>query len=55
MNNKVLNEIREFAVSRLNAAYGYCGVAESDTLLLINSDDKSGNDIIIKITIKPED
>jgi len=40
MNNKVLNEIKEFAVSKLNATYGYCGVAESDTFLMINSDDK---------------
>jgi len=53
--NKVINEIKEFAVSKLNAAYGYCGVAESDAFLMINSDDKNGNDIIIKITIKPED
>jgi hypothetical protein len=54
MNNKILNEIKEFAVSKLNSAYGYCGVAESDTFLMINSDDENGNDIVIKITLKEE-
>ena len=41
MKNKILNEIKEFAIKRLNEEYGYCGVAESDTFVMINSDDKT--------------
>lgn len=52
MDNKVLNEIKEFAVSKLNKEYGYCGLAEGAEVAILNSDDKNGNDI--KITIKIE-
>ena len=54
MQNEALNDIKEFAIKRLKEANGYCGVAENDTMVMINSDDKAGNDIIIKITIQPE-
>ncbi len=54
MKNEALNDIKEFATKRLQQEYGYCGVMENDEMVMINSDDKDGNDIAIKITIKPE-
>jgi hypothetical protein len=53
MQNEILKDIKEYATRRLTEAYGYCGVAEADDMALINSDDKEGNDITIKIEIKP--
>lgn len=52
MKNEVLDRIKAFAVKELNNAYGYCGLAESEDSVMINSDDKNGMDI--KITIKAE-
>lgn len=54
MNDAILNEIKEFAVRKLNAAYGYCGVADGDTQVMINSDDKKGNDIKIIMKLEEE-
>lgn len=54
MENEILNDIKEYAIKRLQEAYGYCGVAESDTSIFINSDDKKGNDIKIKIELIPD-
>jgi len=54
MTNEILNEIKMFAIGKLQTSYGYCGVAESDEMIMINSDDKNGKDIIIKITLKDE-
>lgn len=55
MENPVLTEIKDFAIKKLQECYGYCGVAEGGKVILINSDDKNGNDITIKIEIKKED
>jgi len=55
MNNSVLERIKNFAVSELRGNYEYCGVMESDEFILINSDDKNGKDIKIKITLTNED
>lgn len=55
MNNIVLENIMNYANKQLRDAYGYCGVAESDTMVMINSDDREGNDIKITIQLKPED
>jgi len=52
MKNEILEEIKQFAISKLNTAYGYCGEASSDDFCMLNSDDRAGNDI--KITIKSE-
>ncbi len=54
MKNEVLNEIKEFAIKKLNQHYGYCGVAEADNIVKINADDKKGNDIKIVIEIMAE-
>ena len=54
MINKVLDEIKDFAVKKLNNTYGFCGLAESDNFAMLNSNDKkNGKDI--KITIKAEE
>jgi hypothetical protein len=54
MKNTVLERIKNFAIKELNAAYGYCGVAEGDDSVMINSDDKNGADIKIIIKSEPE-
>jgi hypothetical protein len=55
MDNKVLNDIIDYATKRLNAEYGYCGVAKGDKMAMLNSDDRKGSDIIIKIELKPSE
>lgn len=52
MKNQVLEEIKAFAVKRLQETYGYCGVADNDDMIIINSSDGNGSDF--KITIKVE-
>lgn len=52
MDNKVLQDIIDYATKRLNEAYGYCGVAKADHMAFINSDDGAGKDITIKIELK---
>ncbi len=55
MKNEVLRDIIDYAQHRLLAEYGMCGVMDSDKMAVLNSsDNKKGNDIIIKITEKPE-
>lgn len=54
MENEVLKDIIDYAAKRLNAAYGYCGVAEGPEMAMLNSDDKNGHDIKIHITLEPE-
>lgn len=55
MQNKTLIKIKDFIVQELKVTGGcYCGVMEGDDMVMINSDDGNGNDIAIKITIKPE-
>lgn len=52
MKNPVLNNIVECTKNALTAAYGYCGVASADNMAMLNSSDKAGHDIIIKIEHK---
>ncbi len=54
MKNEILEKIKKFAINELNHAYGYCGSAESDDSVMLNSDDNNGNDIKITIKIDPE-
>lgn len=54
IQNKILEEIKDYAVQKLNAAYGYCGVAENDEMVHINSDDGKGSDLVITIKIKKD-
>lgn len=54
VENEILKDIVEYAKNKLMAAYGYCGVAEGETMAMLNSEDRKGNDIKINITLKPE-
>lgn len=54
MKNTVLDDIKKYAAQRLQAAYGFVGVADGDNMAMLNSSDNKGNDIIIKIDVKPE-
>ena len=54
MENEILREIINYATKRLNEKYGYCGVAESPTMAMLNSDDGEGHDIKIHIKIENE-
>ena len=53
MDNIVLEDIKNYAIKRLKQSYGYCGLAESPTSVMLNSDDKNGIDIIITLKSKP--
>ena len=53
MDNQILEEIKDFAIEKLKAAYGYCGCASGEEIAMLNSDDGNGKDILI--TIKTED
>lgn len=48
MNNRILEDIKRYAVNRLNQEYGYCGVADGADFAMLNSGDDS-EDIKIKI------
>jgi len=54
MKNLVLEDIKNYAIRRLNEAYGYCGAAMGEDMALLNSDDRNGSEIRISITSKPE-
>lgn len=54
MKNPVLADIVKYATQRLNSAYGFAGVAQGDTVAMINTTDDEGNDIIIKIDVTKE-
>lgn len=54
MENEVLKDIIDYATKKLNSAYGYCGVAEGPDMAMLNSEDRKGNDIKIKIDLIPE-
>jgi hypothetical protein len=54
MKNKALNDIKQYAIRRLNQEYGYAGVAESDNFIMINSGGE-GENLIIKITDEADD
>jgi len=51
VNNKVLEEIKQFSIDRLKDEYGYCGVADSNDCAMLNS---GGQGEIIKIIIEYE-
>lgn len=55
MKDRVLKEIKNFAMQQLRNHYGYCGCAEGEDMAMINSDDGNGRDIEITIKIKDED
>lgn len=52
--NKVLDEITQMAIKKLNDAYGYCGAAIGENAVMLNSDDGNGNDITITIKVGPQ-
>ena len=54
MDNKILDDIKMYAIKRLNAAYGYCGAAEGDSMAMLTTSDADGNDIKIMITSKSQ-
>lgn len=49
MKNSVLEDIKRYAIQRLQRAYGFCGAAEADNFAYLNSSDAHGNDIKIEI------
>lgn len=51
MKNHILEEIKQFAIKRLQQEYQYCGVASSDYSVMLNSGGE-GENIIIKIDHK---
>jgi len=55
MNNPVLDNLKKWVVTTLNNEYGFCGLADGDDMVMINSTDSEGNDIIINIEVKKED
>lgn len=54
MKDQVLEDIKNYAVKRLKEAYGYCGLAARADMAMINSDDKNGNEIQIRIESRPK-
>jgi hypothetical protein len=54
MDDYVLKKIMDYATRELMDAYGYCGVAAGDTAAMLNSTDKNGNDIVIKIKVETD-
>lgn len=48
MDNKTVEKIKKFAIHELQAVYGFCGLIETDDLIILNSGDD------IKITIRKE-
>jgi len=55
MKNLTLDKIKQFAINELKREYGYCGSSEGNDSVILTSDDRSGNDITIKInSIKEE-
>ena len=54
VKDKVLEDIKNYAVNKLKNEYSYCGSAEGDNAAMLNSDDGQGNDIKITIEISPE-
>lgn len=54
MDNKVLEDIKNYAIKRLNREYGYCGAAESPSMVMLNSGLDNEN-ITIHIKCEKED
>jgi hypothetical protein len=53
MDNKVLEDIKKYAIQRLQQAYGYCGVAEGPAMAILNSGGE-GENIAIKFIDEPD-
>lgn len=53
MENPVLEQIKKFAQERLQAAYGYVGVAEAPNMAMLNSGG-DGENLIIRIEARKE-
>lgn len=51
MDETIVQEIKAGLMAKLKAEYGYCGVAENDKFIMLNSGE--GN-IIIKISWEDE-
>lgn len=49
MENEIFKDIVDYAINKLNGEYGYCGAATAPGMAILNSTDKDGNDITIKI------
>ena len=49
MLDPVLDEILKFAALKLEHAYGYCGIDETDEEACLRAYDAAGNSIIIEI------
>ena len=54
MENEILKYIIAYAARKLNANYGYCGVAEGPEIAMLNSDDGKGGEIRISFKIEEE-
>lgn len=55
MKNAVLEDIKNYAIKRLNQHYGFCGAASGENMAMLNSTDENGNDIVIEIKVKQSD
>lgn len=55
MENEIMKDIVNYAVNKLKDNYGYCGLAQSSNMAMLNSDDGDGNDIKINIRVVPEE
>ena len=54
MDNKVLDDIKKYAIQRLNSEYGYCGTAEAPAMAMLNSGN-DGENITIHIKCEKSD
>ena len=54
MENDVLKDIIDYAIQKLNAAYGFCGHAEGPREAMLQATDRQDNDIKIDITLEKE-
>lgn len=52
LDNAVLEDIKQYAMKRLNTHYGFVGAALSPTMAQLNSTDNAGNDLVIKFEVK---
>lgn len=54
MENKVMQEIVDFAINKLGIAYGFCGVMSGKDMASITGNDRNENDIKISFDVVPE-
>lgn len=54
MKNPVANDIKEYAIKKLQEAYGYCGAAVGEENVMLNSDDHNGTEIIVTIKLRKD-